>query len=201
MWPSRRVLPSKPRYSAGARASSSVTPGAPSSATDVGGRQVRPVRAAWRERRQRLRRPLAGAPLDRPAFGLPGREPAVEDAHVLGAVGPEASTTRARRTGPACRRRPRSWSRHRCRRGPRWPPRGPAMRPGWRPPSGPCRPGPTASRRRRRPGCAQRDGRPRRSRRDASGHRGDGRRDGQGARRATRSWPGSRVGPGRTSSV
>ena len=46
MWPSRRVLPSKPWYSAGARASSSGHVGRAEQAADVGGRQVQPVRAA-----------------------------------------------------------------------------------------------------------------------------------------------------------
>src|SRR4029078_9931245 len=60
--------------------------GCPEETADLGRRQVEAVRTARDERRQRVRRRVTGAPLDGPALGLPGGEPPVEDADVLGTV-------------------------------------------------------------------------------------------------------------------
>ena len=96
MWPSRFVLPSKPRYSAGARASSRVTSGEPSrprtsdvvSRVRFGPRRVKPP-AARLDARVR----------DRAALGGPVREAAVEDADRFEAVRPEAPPGACREQG------------------------------------------------------------------------------------------------------
>ena len=90
MWPSRRVFPSNPRYSAGARASRSVVSGEPSrprmSAVVRRSRfGPRGVNVVGRLPSGRGIRPLG----DRAILGGPGREAAIEDADGIEPVGAE----------------------------------------------------------------------------------------------------------------
>ena len=94
MWPSRRVLPSNPRYSAGARASSSATLGAPSiprtsaviRCTRLGPRGVNGATGSSIP---------SQAARDRAPLLLPRGEAAVEDPRLLVTVCPELHHTRA----------------------------------------------------------------------------------------------------------
>ena len=104
------MFPSNPRYSAGARASSRVTPGAPSRprTSDVvrcirfGPRGVNGVDGFGGGSLGAARRP-AGPRSPRPGTRRRGSRTCSS------AVRAERSTRRGRRTAPACRRRRRSW--------------------------------------------------------------------------------------------
>ena len=201
MCPSRRVFPSNPRYSAGARASSNATVGRPEHPAHVRGREVHPVRATRRERRDRQLDPVGQAARDRPALGLPGGKPAVEDPDLFQPVGsqrpPHPRRVEALRVVVDHDRRPLAD-----------PDTGRDLGdPVWL-----CEPdgvgilelvdevGPPVDVAGRR-GSGRRGTRRRPFRPVASARPGPARPAGPGARPAIRSWRGARGGPGRTSSV